>query len=128
MRSAGRYRLDGSPYPDGLEGLFQWARDLEDHRGRIVRQEITWNGLFVSTVWIGLDHRFGDGPPLIFETMVFDRIGDRGADGLEMNRYSTLAEAECGHYLIRDRVASLRYTLRYWWRQVLEHVREEADE
>jgi hypothetical protein len=26
----------------------------------------------VSTVWVGIDHNFGDeGPPLIFETMVF---------------------------------------------------------
>lgn len=25
----------------------------------------------VSTLWVGINHRFGDGPPLIFETMVF---------------------------------------------------------
>lgn len=28
---------------------------------------------WVSTVFLGLDHRHGDGPPLIFETMVFRR-------------------------------------------------------
>ena len=25
----------------------------------------------VSTIWLGLDHQWGEGPPLIFETMVF---------------------------------------------------------
>ena len=25
----------------------------------------------VSTVFLGLDHQFGDGPPLLFETMIF---------------------------------------------------------
>jgi hypothetical protein len=42
----------------------------------------------VSTVWLGLDHSFGDGPPLIFETL--------GPDD-DMERYSTLEEAEEGH-------------------------------
>jgi hypothetical protein len=25
----------------------------------------------ISTVWLGLDHRWGEGPPVIFETMIF---------------------------------------------------------
>ncbi|MEU6674851.1 hypothetical protein [Streptomyces sp. NPDC046925] len=49
--------------------------------------------LLVSTVWLGLNHQFGDGPPLLFETMVF------GSERTEQytDRYSTLAEAEAGH-------------------------------
>jgi hypothetical protein len=48
----------------------------------------------VSTVWLGLDHNWSDGPPLIFETMVFGE----GCDlDLECWRYSTLAAAEEGH-------------------------------
>jgi predicted cobalt transporter CbtA len=50
----------------------------------------------VSTVWIGIDHRFGDdGPPLIFETMVFNRA--EGWGELDCERYSTEAEAVAGH-------------------------------
>jgi hypothetical protein len=48
----------------------------------------------VSTVFLGLDHRFfGDGPPLLFETMSF------GPDDNEVSqlRWSTWAEAELGH-------------------------------
>ena len=62
---------------------------------------------WISTVWIGLDHRFmGDGPPLIFETMVFTKSA-RDADRsdpeyeklLEFDcvRYSTEQEAVAGH-------------------------------
>jgi hypothetical protein len=54
---------------------------------------------WVSTVWLGLDHRFrGDGPPLIFETMVFAG-GEADADmsGLDTRRWSTEEEARRGH-------------------------------
>jgi hypothetical protein len=46
----------------------------------------------VSTVFLGLDHQFGEGPPILFETMVF---GGR-LDG-QQNRYYTWTEAEKGH-------------------------------
>ena len=55
----------------------------------------------VSTVFLGLDHRFGgDGPPLLFETMVFLCEGEVSeyADYVE-KRYSTWAEAEAGHWV-----------------------------
>lgn len=51
-------------------------------------------GAYVSTVFLGLDHNFGDrGPsPILFETMTFG-VGDEP----EQVRYSTWAEAEAGH-------------------------------
>jgi hypothetical protein len=54
----------------------------------------------VSTVWLGLDHRLGEGPPLIFETMVFGGPGDD-----EMERYSTEDQARAGHdqWVARER-------------------------
>lgn len=51
--------------------------------------------LRVSTVFLGLNHRFGDdGPPLLFETMVF--VGKSGED-LNMERYTTWDQALAGH-------------------------------
>lgn len=47
----------------------------------------------VSTIWLGLDHGFGTGPPVIFETMVF---GDDSED-LDVARYSTEQQARDGH-------------------------------
>ena len=47
----------------------------------------------VSTVWLGCDHSFGEGAPIIFETMVF---GIEGADEY-MQRYATEEQARAGH-------------------------------
>ena len=57
----------------------------------------------VSTVWLGLDHAHGDGPPILFETMVF---GEGSWVDQDCQRYSTLLEAqdEAGWaFLLADR-------------------------
>ena len=54
------------------------------------------DGTWISAVWLGLDHRFGsDGPPLIFETMVFPSKSDLRESDCE--RYATEDEARAGH-------------------------------
>jgi hypothetical protein len=71
--------------------LFKWAEWM-GNADRHVRDTFR-DDVRVSTVFLGLDHNhFGDGPPLLFETMVF--INGRGD---EQERYSTWAEAEAGH-------------------------------
>jgi hypothetical protein len=50
----------------------------------------------VSTVWLGLDHNWGDGDPLIFETMVFADGPDPWADKL-CRRYTNELDAKLGH-------------------------------
>jgi hypothetical protein len=68
----------------------EWARLFEDER-HIAEDEI--DDVRVSTVWIGLDHRFlDDGPPLIFETMIFGGSLDEYCW-----RYATEREAREGH-------------------------------
>jgi len=56
-------------------------------------------GYEVSTVFLSHDHRFlGDGPPILFETMVFDNSdGENWAADQYCERYCTRAEAEAGH-------------------------------
>jgi len=39
-------------------------------RNKRVRRTYLPNNVFVSTVFLGLDHRYGSGPPLLFETMI----------------------------------------------------------
>lgn len=47
----------------------------------------------VSTVFLGLNHNyFKQGPPILFETMVFG-----GKHDGYMNRYATWDEAKAGH-------------------------------
>ena len=49
-------------------------------------------------MWLGIDHGWGKGRPIIFETMVFLRSGrdDQQFDEYQ-RRYSTEAEALAGH-------------------------------
>lgn len=89
-----KYILDDAGNPQPAD-LMTWARWLETSREqRIVAVNVLGEQgeQRVSTVFIGLDHSFGSGPPLIFETMVFGGP----LDG-ECERYSTRAEAEAGH-------------------------------
>lgn len=64
-----------------------------DHR---VACDETPGGAEVSTVFLRLNHNFGEGPPLVFETMIFG--GPLGGEGRRyQNRYSTWDEAVSGH-------------------------------
>lgn len=55
----------------------------------------------ISTVWLGMDHQFGAGPPLIFETMIF--TDDENLDTW-CDRYATEAEAAAGHRRVVDAI------------------------
>ena len=52
------------------------------------------NGLNVSTVWLGIDHGYDGGDPIIFETMIFPE-GEWGEEYCE--RYTTEGDAALGH-------------------------------
>ena len=68
----------------------EWAERLNPEYQRV---ELTKVGdATISTVWLGLNHNYGDGAPLIFETLVFD-----GALDGNMMRYATIDEAREGH-------------------------------
>jgi hypothetical protein len=68
---------------------------MENPEYKIVKQDTLANGKFVSTVWLGLNHNFGRGKPLIFETMIFPHEGEWHE--LDVQRYATETEAKEGH-------------------------------
>lgn len=93
------YKRNGKPYV-GPDATLQWARDHNKFENVVVKQEKVNHGLFwVSTVWLGLDHQFWKGPPLIFETMVFCRfpLSLRHCSELDMDRSSTEKQALSVH-------------------------------
>lgn len=59
----------------------------------------TIDGVRISTIFLGIDHSFGDGKPLLFETMVFGGELDQ-----EQDRCSTWDQAEAMHRIMVDRV------------------------
>jgi hypothetical protein len=68
-----------------------------NENNRIVKQEyISYNGkkYFVSTVDLGMNHQFGEGNPLYYETMIFGVDSNNNIDyDLYCDRYETRKEA-----------------------------------
>ena len=104
MKTDGKYILKGKKVVE-CHDLLEWAKWFETAE-RIVKQDNLKNGLFVSTVFLALDHNFlGKGKPILFETMVFAPrkkikiLGKRKIirEDLDQNRYRTWKEAEKGH-------------------------------
>lgn len=83
------YILDGhEPKPAELMDWARWFQTAERHVA-----ETHIGPAHVSTIFLGLDHRFGSsGPPLLFETMIFGGPHDGYQD-----RYATWDEAQAGH-------------------------------
>lgn len=82
---------DDSCVPVPCDDLLEWARSMEKRRH--VGDDGPTPGVRVSTVFLGIDHSFGDdGPPVLFETMIFG-----GPHNEEQWRYCTWDEAERGH-------------------------------
>jgi len=91
------YILKGK-IPIICDNIYEWA-EWFGTADRVVVQS-TVHGIEISTVFLGINHRFGgNGDPLLFETMVFG--GDLDETTL---RYSTWEEAEKGHRDILDKV------------------------
>ncbi len=88
--SGGKYILEGKE-PKLCEDLLEWARWFED-ADRIVGSTKISADVHVSTVFLGLDHQWIDGPPILFETMIFGGKHDEYQE-----RYHTWEEAELGH-------------------------------
>lgn len=89
---AGNYVLNADCTVRPVADVIEWATAFEKGDRRVALTDLG-GGVKISTVFLGIDHSFGEGPPLIFETMVFaNRAGEEA-----MWRYSTWAEAEAGH-------------------------------
>lgn len=72
--------------------IIKWARWLESV-DRSVKSTRLPSDVRISTVFLGIDHRFmGHGPPILFETMIFG-----GPHGEYRKRYCTWEDAEAGH-------------------------------
>jgi hypothetical protein len=95
----GKYILDANGTPIECDDLLMWAQWFETATNRRVAYNKIPEGE-ISTVFLGLDHNFGDkGPPVLYETKVFGGI----LDG-EQDRYSTVVEAKEGHLKMVERV------------------------
>jgi hypothetical protein len=83
-----KWILDGKkPVP---ADLMTWARWYESADRHVANEMI--GDVRVSTVFLSLNHQWGEGPPLLFETMIFGGPLDE-----HQERCSTWEEAEAQH-------------------------------
>jgi hypothetical protein len=86
--------------------LLTWARWFETAERQVAETWVTpldgapgQASVRVSTVFLGLDHQWGDGPPLLFETMCFTE-----KKCWNMDRCSTWDEAKAMHQRMVENV------------------------
>lgn len=80
-------RGDAVAEPD----LMKWGAWMETAERHLALDKLP-NGAKVSTVFLGLDHSFDEGVPILWETMIFGGQHDQ-----EQWRYATRDEALKGH-------------------------------
>jgi hypothetical protein len=96
------YILNDANEPVGADVL-DAAKWQEEHKDRRIVEQTQCGHVFVSTVFLGLDHSWDGGPPVLWESMTFQcddtgTITDRGE--LDADRYTSHADAEAGHAAI----------------------------
>lgn len=85
------YILDENGNPQICKNIIEWAIWMEGSNCVLATTKL--HGIVVSTVFLGYDHSFVQGPPILFQTMVFaGSLRDVYCD-----RYATKKEALEGH-------------------------------
>jgi hypothetical protein len=88
---------DHNPVPATVKEWGDFRSKPDGKRVELTQLPNCW----VSTVFLGMDHGYGEGAPVLFETMAFE--GDYHANGCKdeieegSNRYRTWDEAVAGH-------------------------------
>ena len=92
------YRLndDGTTTPITLEE--RCADERKEDKRRVAATDII-DKLWISTVFLGLDHSWSGGPPLLFESMAF-----LDGEDIDCARYHTIDEAREGHEEMVERM------------------------
>jgi hypothetical protein len=81
----------------------RWAVWFSEN-DRVVKQTQLDN-VFISTVFLGIDHNWGEkGKPILFETMIFE-----GKHNGYQERYCTWEDAELGHERACKMVSVTKY-------------------
>jgi hypothetical protein len=126
------YTLDEDGQPVPCRDLLKWAMWYETSANEQKVAETFTELMWISTVFLGTDHNFaGEGPPILWETMVFDRhphlahmLGETRETFHDHDcwRWMSLEEAKTGHAeivmdLIRKEQANAEVV-----RKVLEHA------
>lgn len=85
-----RYILIGK-IPSKEPDILKWGEWME-RSDRHIGNDMIRDNIQISTVFLGLDHNWSGGNPILFETMIFGGLHDGYQE-----RYYSWEEAEIGH-------------------------------
>lgn len=85
---------NGNPVP---ASMLEWAKWFETHDRHIANDTI--DGVQISTVFLGLDHSWSGGKPVLWETMIFG-----GEHNEYQQRYTSREDALKGHEIAKRMV------------------------
>ena len=94
----GDYYILNADHTTTKVSLQEWSDMMETTDRRVAYDELP-DGRRVSTVFLGLDHSYWGGPPLLFETMVFSK---NSYSDEYMLRYTTWKQAKRGHEQVME--------------------------
>lgn len=66
------------------EGLW-WFEQTSRNRGRRVMETLLANGVWISTIFLALDHGFNSERPVLWETMAFECMKEDGSLGPDID-------------------------------------------
>jgi hypothetical protein len=90
----GFYILDDNGEPVPCESVRKWGDFMQTATRTVARETVA--GFDISTVFLGIDHAFHGGPPVLWETMIFGPGRTMAFDGYQ-KRYTSRAAALEGH-------------------------------
>lgn len=96
------YILDNDRNPVREPDIIKWGRWYETAGRHVAKDKI--GDVMVSTVFLGIDHSYNGGTPVLYETMIFGGKHDQFQD-----RYTNQIAALAGH---DQAVAKVRETLK----------------
>lgn len=92
------YILDANnnPVPSTVEGWGEWSKNWARKVVGRTYLNADWDNpageVNISTVFLGMDHGWGEGLPVLWETIIFEGEHDQYQE-----RYTSLADAKAGH-------------------------------
>lgn len=96
------WKLDEDKNVVQFTGSWEELNQIFEIEHKRVKQEYVLDDKYwISTVFLGLSHSFGDVPGHFFETMVFKNEGNGGGD-VYQDRYDTWDEAVAGHERVKS--------------------------
>ncbi len=88
----GNYILGDDGVPVECRDILEWADWVSTHDRTLAKTKVGYKT--VSTVFLSIDHRFGPGDPILWETIIFNHDGSAS---IYQERYSSQEDALKGH-------------------------------